>query len=117
MTNDFYWKVQQRKLSTHFHRSARGKWEAVEGVGVRGRLLVVVVSVNRASLRLDIWGSSRKPGREGAATEKVKSHIVPIHATPSTTTSIHPTQMLSKRVVSITRGRTALTSQAFSKGL
>ena len=31
VANNFYWKIQQRELPAHLHRSARGKWEEVDG--------------------------------------------------------------------------------------
>ena len=54
VANNFYWKIQQCKLSAHLHRSARGKWEAVEGVETRRRWC------ESSEFALLISGSSRE---------------------------------------------------------
>lgn len=33
VTNNFYWKSQQRELPAHLHQFARGKWEEMDGGG------------------------------------------------------------------------------------
>ena len=121
VTDYFYWKVQQGKLAPHLHRFARGKREEVGGTNVRKRRWLAVWSwMNRAGPLRDIL-PGRDPSRE-VRTRK-RRHGIPhcsdpvTSSEPPTTTSILPIQMLSKRVVSIARGRAVLTPQPFSRGL
>lgn len=76
MTNNFYWKPQQRELPAHLHQFARGKREEVDGGGNEE---AVWLAVNKPGLHFDISGGRhRKPGRGSGGTERAKSHIVPI---------------------------------------
>ena len=118
MTNNFYWKIQQRELPAHLHRFTRGKWEEVDGGKNEKAVVGCVMTVNKPSLRFDIWGKSREAGTRRRRNGEIEiPHCSDPDIPPPTTTSIHPTQMLSKRVVSIAKGRTILTPQAFSRGL
>jgi len=74
-----------------------------------GRRWLAVVTVNQS--KGGITGSRKRRNGKGEIPHCSEQ-------TPSSTIfSIHLTQMLSKRVISIAKGRTILTPQAFSKGL